>query len=80
MGRKSSNNAREDITENWSAQLDESDLIQKMKWLETTYENHSQYTLQNSFNVTYVHIITTYTQLYTSWGCELGLCCLVSSS
>ena len=33
-----SDNARETIAENWSARLDKSDSIQKIKQLETTYE------------------------------------------
>ena len=33
-----SDNAREAITENWYAQLDKSDSIQKWEWIENTYK------------------------------------------
>ena len=45
-------NAREAITENRSARLDESDSIKKRKQLETTYEKCALL-LRNMFNVTY---------------------------
>ena len=42
-------NAREGIAENWSAQLDKSELIQKSKRLENTCKTFMQL-LGNSFN------------------------------
>ena len=46
-------NAGESIAENWSAELDEPDLIQKRKRLESMYEKCAKL-LGNAFNATYV--------------------------
>ena len=47
-----SDNARDVISENWSARLDESESIKKRKQIEATYRNGAQL-LWNSYNVPY---------------------------
>ena len=51
-----SDNARETIAKNRSAQLEKSELIQKRKWLEITYKKCERL-LRNSFNVTYAVLL-----------------------
>ena len=63
-----SDSSRESMADNQSAQLDELDLIQKMKWLETMYKNYL-YLLQNSYCNAYAHLIKIHTQTLTSWVC-----------
>ena len=57
----------EAIAKNLSAQLDESDLIQKKKWLKTAHKKYS-WLSRNSVYITYVHLINTREQMLT-WGC-----------
>ena len=54
--------ACEAIIENWSAQLVDSDSIEKRKRLETIYKKYLRLP-HNLFNVTYTHIITTHTEM-----------------
>ena len=62
-----SDDARETIAENWSARLDESDSIQKSKWLENTYKKCAQ-SLRNVFNVTYAVYLLPAHKCQTSGG------------
>ena len=60
------------LSQKKSTQLDKSDSIQKVKRLETTYQNYSRL-LWNLFNVTYMNVITTGTKYSSLWGCERPL-------